>query len=410
MSSHANVIDLGNGFSVHWPAQNIRILVEYITRQSPGLYAEFTVIDGDKTLCEGQRLNLNGDKTRVARKLHEYSPRLPLAEWTILVETTAVLVLRRYREGEPLHILNVDTPVEQLSYQLNPLVFAKKPTIIYGDGGVGKSTFALLCAMMVATGETIAGLSAIRGRSLFIDYEDSHDVHVRRMRAISACHPQLARAEVRYQAHTEPLWNIVPTLLRRVQSDHISFVVLDSLAPATCGDASAEAAARLFRALRQLNVSALLLAHIPKASEQQQEPSIYGSVFNKNFARSTWELRKEQEVGADESILGLFHKKSNLSRLHSPIGLRVSQNCASDTIRYEPCDLAETLELQRGLPIASRIRAFLERDGGLYTAREIADAIAAPLATVKSTLSRRNLDKWHAVGSGREAKWTCLNR
>ena len=60
-----------------------------------------------------------------------------------------------------------------------------------------------------------------------------------------------------------------------------------------------------------LNCGALVLAHIPKTNEQQQEAGIYGSVFYKNFARSTWELKKEQEVGADESVLGLFNRKSN---------------------------------------------------------------------------------------------------
>lgn len=408
MSQPAEIVDLGNGYSVSWSAQNIRCLVEYITRQSTGIFAEFTVIDGDKTLCEGQRLNLNGDKSRIAKKVHEYGSRLKLPEWTVLIETTAVLVLRRYREGEPLHILNVDTPVEQLSYQLNPLVLAKKPTILYGDGGLGKSSLALLCAMLISRGETVAGLSAIRGRVLYLDYEDSYEVHVRRMKAISACHPQLANAEIRYQSHTEPLWNIVPTLLRRVQSDRIDFLVLDSLAPATCGDASAEAATKAFRALRMLNVGTLVLAHIPKVTEQQQESSIYGSVFFKNFARSTWELKKEQEVGTDESVLGLFHKKSNLSRLHPPIGLRVRQNSDSSALHYEACDLAQTVELAKGLPIANRIRMFLEKDGGLYTAREIAEALEAPVATVKSTLSRENERKWHSIGEGRESKWTCL--
>lgn len=410
MSQHVEVLDLGGGFSVNWSAQNIRFLVEYITRQSAGIYAELTVIDGDKTLCEGQRMNLNGSKDRIAKKVHEYGSRLKLVEWTMLIETTAVLVLRRYREGEPLHILSVDTPVEQLRHQVNPLVLDKKPTILYGDGGLGKSSLALLVAMLVAAGESAAGLSAIRGRVLYLDYEDSFEVHVRRMKAISVCHPQLANAEIRYQSHTEPIWNIVPTLLRRVQSDRINFLVLDSLAPATCGDASAEAATKAFRALRMLNVGALILAHIPKVTEQQQESSIYGSVFFKNFARSTWELRREQEVGAEESILGLFNKKSNLSRLHPPIGLRVRQNSDSSALHYDACDLAETIELAKGLPIANRIRMFLEKDGGLYTAREIAEALEAPIATVKSTLSRDNTRKWHSIGEGREVKWTCLTR
>lgn len=410
MSQSAELADLGNGFSVYWPDQNIRFLAEYITRQQTGIFAEFTVLDGEKTLCEGHRVNLNGDKARVAKKVHEYDGRFKLADWTILIESTSVLVLRRYREGEPLRLLNAGTPVEDLSYQLSPLVFQRKTTILYGDGGLGKSSLALLCGMLVSTGESLAGLSAVPGRVLFVDYEDSWDVHVRRMRAIAACHPQLKAADVRYQAHHEPLWNIVPMLLRRVQTEQISFLILDSLAAATCGDSSAEAATKAFRALRMLNLGALVLAHIPKATEQQQESGIYGSVFFKNFARSTWELRKEQEVGADVSILGLFNRKSNLSRLHPPLGLTVRQNGTNSSIQYEPCDLGETIELAKGLPVASRIVNFLEKDGSLYSAKDIAEAIEIPIGTVKTTLSRHNKMKWHSIGEGRETKWCVLNR
>jgi hypothetical protein len=410
MSQSAELADLGNGFSVYWPSQNIRFLAEYITRQQTGIFAEFTVLDGEKTLCEGHRVNLNGDKARVAKKVHEYDGRFKLADWTVLIESTAVLVLRRYREGEPLRLLNASTPVEELSYQLNPLVFHRKTTILYGDGGLGKSSLALLCGMLIATGEAVAGLSAVRGRVLYLDYEDSHDVHVRRMRAIAASHPNLKAADVRYQAHHEPLWNIVPMLLRRVQTEQINFLILDSLAAATCGDSSAEAATKAFRALRMLNLGALVLAHIPKTTEQQHEAGIYGSVFFKNFARSTWELKKEQEVGADESVLGLFNRKSNLSRLHLPIGLRVRQNSVSSTIQYEPHDLSQTIELEKGLPIASRIRTFLEKDGGLYAAKDIAEALEIPIGSVKTTLSRHNKMKWHTLGEGREAKWCVLNR
>ncbi|MCS6285202.1 MAG: AAA family ATPase [Nitrospira sp.] len=410
MSQSAELADLGNGFSVYWPSQNIRFLAEYITRQPSGIFAEFTVLDGEKTLCEGHRVNLNGDKARVAKKVHEYDGRFKLADWTVLIESTAVLVLRRYREGEPLRLLNAETPVEDLSYQLNPLVFQRKTTILYGDGGLGKSTLALLCGMLVSAGESLAGLSAVPGRVLFVDYEDSWDVHVRRMRAIAACHPQLKAADVRYQAHHEPLWNIVPMLLRRVQTEQITFLILDSLAAATCGDSSAEAATKAFRALRMLNLGALVLAHIPKATEQQQESGIYGSVFFKNFARSTWELRKEQEVGADVSILGLFNRKSNLSRLHPPLGITVRQHGTNSSIQYEPCDLGETVELAKGLPVASRIVNFLEKDGSLYSAKDIAEAIEIPIGTVKTTLSRHNKMKWHSIGEGRETKWCVLSR
>jgi DNA-directed RNA polymerase specialized sigma24 family protein len=72
--------------------------------------------------------------------------------------------------------------------------------------------------------------------------------------------------------------------------------------------------------------------------------------------------------------------------------------------------LSRTLELAKGLPVASRIRDFLERDGLLYAAKDIAEALDVPLGTIKTTLSRHNKTKWNSVGEGREAKWCVLSR
>lgn len=408
LQNEPEIVDLGNGYSVSWTEHHIQILVEYITRQTQGIYAELTVCRGDKTLCEAQRVNLNGDKSRIAKKVHEYDGMTSLPNWTKWIESTCVLVLRRYREGQPVLLINSSTAVEHLKYRINPIAAENKLSIMFGLGGIFKSTLLLLMAMLIATGESIAGLSATRGRVLFVDYEDSWDVAARRMKAISTCHPQLKSADIRYLSHHEPIWNIVPTLLRRIQLDRIDFLVLDSLAAATGGDASAEAATKASRALRMLNIGALVIAHTPKSTEDHHESSIYGSVFFTNFARATWEVRKEQEIGSDSAVIGLFNRKNNLSRMHHPIGIRIQQNPESSAIRFDSYDLSQTAELEKGLPVASRIRNFLERDGSLYTAKEIADAIEAPLATVKVTLSRQNKVKWHSIGEGRDVKWATL--
>src|SRR4029077_952723 len=124
-------------------------------------------------------------------------------------------VLRRHREGEPLRTLTIDTPIDSLTYQVNPFVFSQKPTVLFGDGGLGKSSLGLLCAMLVATGASVVGLSALPGMRLYLDYEDSYEVQVPRRRAIAPCHPVLARADVQYQACNEPLTTLAHTLLRR---------------------------------------------------------------------------------------------------------------------------------------------------------------------------------------------------
>jgi hypothetical protein len=188
-------------------------------------------------------------------------------------------------------------------------------------------------------------------------------------------------------------------------------MVLDSLLAATGGDASAEGTAKLFAALRMFNVSTLVIAHVPKSQgEGQDHPTVYGSVFNQNFARALWELKKEQGIGEDTLTLGLFNRKSNLSRLHPPIGLQVTQNSDGSRIHFEPYDLSKAAELAAALPLPNRIRNLLESDGVPRSSQEIADTLGANTGSVKNTLSRHTGHKWHMVGGNRDAKWTVLSR
>jgi len=395
-------------YTVSASTHAIKLIFDRLTDVRGSVNAELTVVLGATELLAGVDVGLKSDaaQSKLAVGLQAIAPAIP---WKVLLQRACSLVLKRHREGEPLRILTVNTPVEPLTFQISPLVFRGKATVLYGDGGLGKSSLALLCAMLVSTGETVAGIAALRGVALYLDYEDSYDVHVRRMQAIAKSHPALARADVRYQACTEPLANLTHMLLRRIQTEGITFLVLDSLAAATGGDAGAEAATKVYRAIRTLSVEALIIAHVPKAPAEGQEPSIYGSVFHKNFARSTWELRKEQEVGDDTAILGVFNRKSNLSRLHHPLGIKVTQNSDNTVMAYEVFDLSQAAELATALPLASRIRNLLE-DGTLRSSQVIAESLTAPLASVKAVLSKHKGRKWHMIGENRDAQWTVLNR
>lgn len=396
-------------YTVRSSTHAVTMVFDRLTDARGGVSAEMTVMLGAMELLAGVDVGLKSDtgQTKLAGSLKALAAAIP---WKLLLQKACTLVLRRHREGEPLRILTVDTPIEPLTFQINPLVFRGKATVLFGDGGLGKSSLALLCAMCISTGETVAGIAALPGIALYLDYEDSYDVHVRRMQAIAACHPDLARADVRYQACTEPLVNLTHTLLRRIQAEGITFVVLDSLAAATGGDAGAEAATKVFRAIRTMNIGTLIIAHIPKSPGEGQEPSIYGSVFHKNFARSTWEIRKEQEVGEDTAILGLFNRKSNLSRTHLPFGLKVTQNEDNTLLMYEPYDLSQAAELKQSLPWPNQIRNLLESDRVPRSSKDIADELGAPLASIKAVLSKHKGTKWHMVGENKDAKWTVLTR
>jgi hypothetical protein len=391
---------------------DVTLTFDRLTDQRGSVYAEVTITLRSIILLEAVDLNLKNDRaqTTLANSLKDYRTGTTSVPWKLLLQKACALVMRQKRLGRPSLILNRHSQVQPLTYAVNPLVFKHKPTILYGDGGLGKSTLALFLAMLVSMGQHIAGIGAVKGRALFLDWEDDEAVHTRRLHAIIAGHPSLAHAQVDYQECDEPLLRMQHSLIRRIQADHITFIVVDSLLAASGGDASAESVSKIFDAIHQLKTESVLLGHIAKTPvEGERESSVYGSVFNKNRARSTWEIKKQQEIGDDISILGLFNRKSNLSRLHHPIGLQVTQNEAGTEIRYHPFDLSQAPELETALPAAARIRNYLETDGFPHSAQAISEATGIPLPTVTSTLSRGKGRKWQMLGgAGQETTWCVL--
>jgi hypothetical protein len=226
----------------------VTLTFDRLTDQRGSVYAEVTITLGSAILLEAVDLNLKNDRAQatLSNSLKDYGTSVP---WKLLLQKACALVMRQKRLGRPSLILNRHSEVEPLTYAVNPLVFKHKPTILYGDGGLGKSTFALLVAMLVSTGQQIAGIGALKGRALFLDWEDDEVVHTRRLQAIIAGHPSLAEAQVDYQECDEPLLRMQHSLIRRIQADRISFIVVDSLLAASGGDASAESVSKMFDAI-----------------------------------------------------------------------------------------------------------------------------------------------------------------
>src|SRR5262249_33612461 len=160
---------------------------------------------------------------------------------------------------------------------------------------------------------------------------------------------ELAEAKVRYQRCSQPIAVMASQLSHRIHSENLQFLVIDSLFAAS-GGMEADHCARFFAALRPLKIAALVLAHIPKPQDGV-EPTIYGTVFNKNFARLTWEFRMETDgAPGSPNRIGLYHKKDNYSPADQMLGFSAFQARDYSLFRYEPFDLRQAPELSKGLP------------------------------------------------------------
>src|SRR6185295_17002688 len=109
-------------------------------------------------------------------------------------------------------------------------------------------------------------------------------------------HPELLAAEVDYLRCTESIPRMLYSLVRKIQEDAITFLIVDSIVAAAGGEASLEAVGKLFAALRVLHIDTLCIGHVPKPQQGDgpEHPTVYGSVFNQNYARMLWEVRREQ--------------------------------------------------------------------------------------------------------------------
>jgi hypothetical protein len=184
-------------------------------------------------------------------------------------------------------------------------------TILFADGGSLKSLSALYgLGQLVRQGLTC---------TLF-DWELDACDHRRRLERLFGDIPR----DLLYMRCERPLVYEAERLRRYIRQNGILYAVLDSIGFGTDGPPeAAEHALGYNRALRSLGIGTLLTAHVTKSGEQaDQRP--FGSAFWHNSARSTW-FGKLGARSPDGRILtvGLFHRKTNVERLHPAVGLEV---------------------------------------------------------------------------------------
>lgn len=342
----------------------------------------------------GEQINLSSgrDRSGFANRLLERAPGI---DWRNLVDAFCVEVEAREASGPQfVKIGNLPAPIDG-GWLIEGLVERGQNTSIHGDGAVGKSFTALAAAMSAHTGvEILPGYRPTRAVPvLYCDYETDADTMNRRVQLI-ARGVGIQPPDIDYVRMDEPFSDCTEFLLARIQAEGIGLVVVDSVEAAMAGSVSAgagqnEGPAKLNRALRRLNTSALLVDHI--SAEQGTETKVarkaYGSIFKRNWVRLQFHLMQAREPGADRlRHLGLFQAKRNNGEDFPPVGLAWEIN--EEWCRWwrEPID---DPGLEKALPVADQIASYLRREGASQPSI-ISEETGIAGGTVRSTLKRRH--------------------
>lgn len=287
------------------------------------------------------------------------------------------------------------------SFVVAPILRANVPTVLFGSGGLGKSSIASVLGLSVVSGIPIPPFQDSQmGGVLWIDYEEDEEIFNERLVCLKrglAKHADeitssmlYTNAEVQHSTSTllstiddeenvfhyislsEPLQGHIDFIKQQIRTNDIKLVVIDSMAGALGGAQNdAEAITELYNSMRSVStaenpVATLIIDHVAKSGSTADGSATHapiGSITKYNRARSVWEIVRDEEE-QEENLLGLYHRKSNVSRRSSPIGIRLSFSENEDGSQLEEMwssehDIAISDALASKVPLTTRIKNVL---------------------------------------------------
>jgi hypothetical protein len=388
--------DTRDNITFVWPSHSLVVDAERFNADGQVELSFWRDTTDYKKLLLQTRVNLLSisNKSTLIRRLVEsvVEADLEFIPWDWVLTCITYKVLKVARQGEPLETIwpNEEDNLKPV-YLLEPLLYLRHPSVLFGDYGSLKSLVALVVAYVIQLPYQDNKLGLITPKEsthcLILDYEDDPSSFRKRWGAIQRGFGIEASMPIEYRRMTSTVTDSVESLQKIIADEKIGLLIIDSLGPAARGNLNdPEPAIKYHEALRKLGITSLTLAHNSKDLLTKKR-TIFGSVFFTNLARSIWECKAEQEPGEDEAIISLKHCKANLSKLHPPLGYKFT--FTDNSIAIARTDLRDT-GLSGELPIKWQIRNLLKN--GALAARQISEMLGKPENTVRPTLTRMSKD------------------
>tara|TARA_R110002020_G_scaffold138674_3_gene309135 strand:+ start:2899 stop:4251 length:1353 start_codon:yes stop_codon:yes gene_type:complete len=395
---NSQVKRLGNSWHFELKNINLKIKVDniksynYISGEITFSYLE-PIFDKEHIHSSQIAINqLGGTNGRLTLMNHLRSVEPEVKEWDRILEYVCVTVITGYREGEPtVNLAEIDMPVDRGNL-VTPLIPYGEASLIFGEGGSGKSILSLWIANLVHQGVQTDWISALKKNVLYIDYETHLSEYLVRNNKLANGMGLDNPSGIFYRRTNEPMIAIAEIIRAEIDRKEIGFVVVDSAAMA-CGaePESAKATTDYYKAIRSFgdDITILTLAHTTKADTENKTP--FGSAFWTYYARSVWEIKKKPSDKSNQQNIGLYHRKVNNTQLHEPIGYSIQY--LSNEINVNGFDITDSDTLNQEIPMIKRIYNYLRNADEYKPIYEIMESLEIPNkkeGSIRAMISRNS--------------------
>lgn len=391
----------GEGFWGDYPEHRVGFAVTHLRDRSDGLQAEIAIhrleedLEPDGYLAAPTLVNLLGPQTvtTLARRLQ---PRFPDLPWETLLETVIARTINHYRVGEPLvDLADVELASPHREYRMTKLLPKDEISMIYADGGEGKSLSAVLLAFALRTGATLPGGVAGVGdvpEVGYFDWEASGGEVRRRLDSLrqGSGLPIVVRG-IHYTRCYRPLVEEAAHLQQETARKGLGLVIIDSVGYAAHGDIMQPAVAtEMGRALQRFNTTVLILHHMSKEAAKQERGRVdpFGTIYWRNTVRNAWELRANHTPDGLLQ-LALLHRKDNNGKLQGPIGWSLDWDEDRNRTTISGWSVGDDETMSGRVGVRYSLRLALRRLG-TATAKGLAEETGVTVDTVRRTLRAVN--------------------
>lgn len=396
-----DVEKVGLGYRVYYVPESIGLHIDRIveSRSTGEVSAELTVAQAPTGHLVRTRFNLVSMTTRTSLAKHLQTVA-PLGKngptWLQLLERFCIDVLEVIRRGEPLETVGDRESDLVLDYLVRPMIHRGKSTLLFGDGGIGKSTLAVALGVSLGLGRPVFPGWEVKapGRTMILDWEDDGSTWNDRIRKCAAGFGEAA-PKLHYQRMRQPLHMAVNDIAAKVAENGIDLVLVDSVQRAmpgrTEGGDASDSFKRLWDALELLETASLLIDHVSKS--QEGRTTVYGSTMKNNWVRASYELREDEQDPDDQRTrhLVLLDRKENHAAKAAPVGIALHYSATAWVLGSEEARLGDARSVKDAV-LWMRVREFLGRVGKASVA-EIVDGVGIegtnPDKVIRNALGRK---------------------